>query len=36
MMRLWSRLLHWLFVPSFDPQMSEQWRRERLYTSGKE
>jgi hypothetical protein len=35
MAAMWARLLRWLFVPSFDPQMSDEWRTNHLYTSGK-
>jgi hypothetical protein len=36
MMRaLWSMLLRWIFEPSFNPQMSDEWQKNHLYTSGK-
>jgi hypothetical protein len=36
MAAMWARLLRWLFVPSFDPQMSDEWQKANRYEEGKQ
>lgn len=36
MRKMLDRIWRWIWVPTFDDQMSPSWLRDRLYESGKQ